>query len=105
MTDFCTLYVTITDKASAATLARTLLDENLVACANISDGMTSIYKWEGSICEEAECAILLKTRKNLAEKTTARIKTLHPYDTPCIIQWDITGGSADYLKWLEENFT
>ncbi|MBL4802406.1 MAG: divalent-cation tolerance protein CutA [Emcibacter sp.] len=93
------------DKAEAVALSRILLKEKLVACANISAAMTSLYEWDGKICEEAEVALLLKTRKDLSEKTTARIQKLHSYDTPCIVQWDITGGSADYLKWLGESLS
>ena len=84
-------------------MARLLVTEKLVACCNISDGMTSVYEWDGKICEDQEVALFLKTKQELAEKTTARIADLHPYDTPCIIQWDISGGHKDYLKWLECN--
>jgi periplasmic divalent cation tolerance protein len=100
MTEYCTLYVTVSDKAEAIALSRTLVQEQLVACANISDAMLSIYEWDGKICEEAEVAVLLKTRKDMADKVTTRIKELHSYDTPCIVQWDITGGSEEYLKWI-----
>lgn len=100
MTAYCTLYVTVPDQAEAVKLSRTLVTEKLVACANISGGMTAIYAWEGEICQEGEVAILLKTRKSLVKKVTARITQLHSYDTPCIVQWDITGGSAAYLKWV-----
>ena len=81
-------------------LSRKLIAEKLVACANISAAMVSIYEWDGKICEEEERAIFLKTRKDLAEKVIIRIKELHSYDTPCIVQWDITGGSESYLKWI-----
>lgn len=102
MTEYCTLYVTVPDKAEAVALSRTLVQEKLVACANISDAILSIYEWEGKICEEPEVALLLKTRQDAAEKAIVRITELHPYDTPCIVRWDITGGHADYLKWVGE---
>lgn len=103
MTEYCTLYVTVPSKAEAVALSRILLQEKLVACANISGVMTSLYEWDGKICEEAEVALLLKTRKSLVDKITARIRELHAYDTPCIVRWDITGGSAEYLKWIGES--
>lgn len=103
MTDYCSLYVTVPHQQEALVLARTLVQEKLVACANISGVMTSIYEWRGDVCEDTEVALLLKTSKNLSEKVAARIKELHSYDTPCIVQWDITGGSAEYLKWVGES--
>ncbi|VAX04005.1 Periplasmic divalent cation tolerance protein cutA [hydrothermal vent metagenome] len=103
MIEYCTLYVTVRDKAEAVSLARELIKEKLIACANISGGILSIYPWEGKICEDSERAVFMKTRKDLVEKVTNRIKQLHSYDTPCIVQWDITGGSEAYLTWVGEN--
>lgn len=100
MTDFCTLYVTTKDKAEATHIAHTLVEEKLIACANIIDGATSIYAWDGEICEEGECVLFLKTRKDMSEVVTTRIQELHSYETACIVRWDITGGNAGYLKWL-----
>jgi len=102
VTGYCTLYVTVPDKAEAVALSRTLLEEKLVACANISDAMLSLYEWDGEICEDYERAIFLKTRKDIADKVIARIRELHSYDTPCIVRWDITGGNEAYLKWIGE---
>ncbi len=103
MTEFCTLYVTVPDKAEGVAIARKLIEEKLVACANISDAMTSLYEWDGKICEDHERAIFLKTRTDLTGQVVSRIKELHSYDTPCIVRWDITGGSEDYLQWLGQN--
>ncbi len=103
MTGYCTFYVTFPHKEEAVALSRILLEEKLVACANISDAMTSLYQWQGEICEESEVAMLMKTKKDIAEKVTARIKELHSYDTPCIVQWDIMGGNEEYLKWVGES--
>ncbi|MCF8475163.1 MAG: divalent-cation tolerance protein CutA [Emcibacter sp.] len=101
MTACCTLYVTVPTKAEAVTLSRTLLAEKLIACANISGDILSLYVWEGTLCEEGEVALLLKTRTDISDKTIQRIKELHSYDTPCIVRWDITGGDQDYLNWIE----
>ncbi len=102
MAQYCTLYVTVGDKAEAVALSRRLIEEKLVACANISDAMLSLYEWEGKVCEDYERAIFLKTRADLADRATARIKQLHSYDTPCIVRWDITGGNEAYLAWVGE---
>lgn len=103
MIEYCTLYVTVRDKAEAVSLSRELIKEKLIACANISGDILSIYHWDGKICEDSERAVFMKTRKDLVEKVTNRIKQLHSYDTPCIVQWDITGGSEAYLTWIGEN--
>jgi periplasmic divalent cation tolerance protein len=33
---------------------------------------------------------------------TERVKTLHSYEVPCIVALPITGGSKEYLGWIEE---
>jgi periplasmic divalent cation tolerance protein len=104
MTDFCTIYVVTKDKDEAKNIARILVREKLVACVNIIDVMTSIYIWEGELCEDNESAMFLKTHRNRADYVISRIKELHSYHVPCIVQWGIENGNQDYLDWLEETF-
>ena len=56
------LYVTCGNNDEAKTIARTLVNEKLIACANILGKITSIYRWEGAVAEDDEVAVLLKTR-------------------------------------------
>jgi len=53
------IYVTCPDREVARTIARTLVEEKLIACANIIDGMTSIYRWENKIEETMDCGRLV----------------------------------------------
>ncbi|RQH19323.1 divalent cation tolerance protein CutA, partial [Okeania hirsuta] len=41
------IYITCKDKTEALSIGRLLLVENLIACANVMEGMTSVYRWEG----------------------------------------------------------
>lgn len=100
MTGYCTLYVTTADEGEAETIARTLLDENLIACANVLPGVTSHYRWQGEVHHDREVAMLLKTRAALADRVSERIKALHSYDCPCVVIWPIAGGNAEFLNWI-----
>jgi periplasmic divalent cation tolerance protein len=100
VTGCCSVYVTTADEGEADAIARTLLDEKLVACANVLPGITSHYRWDGEVRRDREVAMLLKTRAVLAETVVARIKALHSYDCPAIVVWPIAGGNADYLDWI-----
>jgi periplasmic divalent cation tolerance protein len=100
-TGFVTVYMTAASKDEAESIARALVKERLVACANVFDGVTSYFRWEGEVQAEGEVVIIAKTRSALLKKLESRVKALHSYDVPCIVAWPIEGGNADYLAWIE----
>ena len=42
------VYVTASSRQEALSIGRAVVGERLAACANVLDGMTSIYWWERS---------------------------------------------------------
>lgn len=96
------IYMTAGDAAEARKIGRALVEERLAACANLMDGMTSIYRWQGEICEDAETVLIAKTTEALAPALTARVKALHSYDCPCVVVLPIKGGHAAFLDWIAE---
>ena len=84
----------------AKKIGRELIEENLAACVNLIENMTSIYKWEGKLEEGQEVVMVVKTRKTLMPKLIAVVKSLHGYDCPCILELPIQGGNPDFLKWI-----
>jgi periplasmic divalent cation tolerance protein len=98
---FIDVLVTCPDRAVAESLARTLLQERLAACANIGAGISSIYGWKGVIEAAEEVPLLLKTRAPLFGQLSGRVKALHPYETPCIIATELAEVEPAYAAWLE----
>ena len=94
------LYLTCANENEAKIIARTLVDERLIACANILGTMTSVYRWEGAVAEGEEIAVLLKTRRDMTVRVTGRVKELHSYDLPCVVGLPIQGGNPDFIGWL-----
>lgn len=97
---FCLLYTTCANEDEAKMIARTLLDKELVACANLFPPMTSLYTWEGKMQESTEFAMILKTTETCQDKAVEVIKSVHSYDCPCVIKLPIEGGNDAFLKWL-----
>jgi periplasmic divalent cation tolerance protein len=89
------------DEDSAATVAGVLLDEGLVACANLLPAMRSLFVWQGVRDEARECGALFKTRAGLLEPATARLSALHPYAAPAVVGWRCECAGAPTLAWLE----
>ncbi len=87
--------------SAARTLAQTLLDARLVACANIGPQVTSLYTWQGQPEEALETQLWLKTTQALAPRVMAEIERLHPYDCPLIAADDIAVNAA-YAAWVAE---
>ncbi len=95
-----TMYVTASTHDEAKNIARTIVSEQLVACANILEHVTSVFNWEGSVREETEVAMVLKTRRDLVVAVTQRIKEMHSYDCPCITAHDVVDGHSEFLSWV-----
>ena len=91
------------DMETAQRIARALVEQKLAACVNILPGMTSIYQWKGNIESDNELLLLAKTRIECLPTLQNRIRTLHSYELPEIIDVPITGGLADYLNWITES--
>ena len=94
------VYVTTPDRDCALLLGRTVVEEHLAACANVIDGMTAIFRWNGAIDEAGEAVMLLKTTEDRVNALTDRLRALHPYEVPCVVTVPITGGNPDFLAWI-----
>jgi periplasmic divalent cation tolerance protein len=92
--------VTAPDAEVGARIGRALVEEGLAACANLVPGVRSIYRWQGSVHEDPEVLLILKTRAALAAPLAARVRALHPYELPEVITLAVTGGSEAYLDWV-----
>jgi periplasmic divalent cation tolerance protein len=99
---FCWVYVTTGSPEEAVMIGREVVAARLAACANILDGMRSIYWWEGEIEEEEEVVLILKTRESLVGRLVEKVNALHSYECPCIIALPIVDGNPAYLEWLAE---
>jgi periplasmic divalent cation tolerance protein len=103
MSDISVVMVTVGSGEEALTIARTLVEEKLVACVNIVPCIRSIYRWKGEVCDEEEQLLIMKTRSDLFTGLQNRIRELHSYEVPEIISFPIAEGLPDYLNWVMEN--
>jgi periplasmic divalent cation tolerance protein len=95
------VYITTSNMAEAEKIGSMLVENRLAACVNIFEKMTSIYRWEGKVHREPETVIIAKTRTELVNDLTAKVKSLHSYKVPCIVSLPVTGGNPDFLSWIE----
>jgi periplasmic divalent cation tolerance protein len=100
--DVRVVLVTAPDAATAEVLARALVEERLAACVNVVPGVRSIYRWQGRVEEAAELLLVAKTRADRGAALAARVRELHPYELPEVLELPALGGSEAYLGWVRE---
>lgn len=84
------------------TIGREVVTSRLAACANLLDGVTSIYFWEGTLCESGETLLLLKTRTESVSALIERVRQLHSYDCPSIVVWEASQGHQPFFEWVQQ---
>lgn len=81
-------------------LARALVEAKLAACVNLVPGVRSVYRWKGEVQEDEEVLLVVKTRADRGAALAHRIRDLHPYDLPEVLELAAVGGSPAYLDWV-----
>ncbi|MDJ0625818.1 MAG: divalent-cation tolerance protein CutA [Candidatus Caenarcaniphilales bacterium] len=102
MTEFKAVYITCKDKAEAKKIAKSLLKNKLIACANIYDHVSSYYNWKGSIQKDKEAIFICKTKEEFVERIIKVIRDLHSYECPCILVFPIEIGNPEFLTWINQ---
>ena len=87
----------------AVVLARQVIESELAACVNVLSPVTSIYRWQGELCEEQEATLVIKAPTDKAEALRDALVEAHPYDLPEVLCLSLEEGfsHAPYLAWVE----
>lgn len=96
------VYITCEDAKEAGRIAEALLEEKLIACANVFQPHQAIYHWQGKIQSEPETAMIVKTRHDLFEKVCSTVKNNHSYDVPCVVALPVTNGEKSFLDFISQ---
>lgn len=103
MQEFCEIHWTTDSLDEARKVARYLVQERLVACAQITPWIESVYMWDNQLETAQESRIILKTRVNLFERIKQVILDNTSYEVPEVTMLPIAAGHQEYLKWIEES--
>lgn len=95
------VYVTTANSEEAKRIGREVIKEKLAACANILPEITSIFRWEDEIQENGESLLLLKTKSELVKELIMRVKSLHSYEIPCIIELKADQCDQLFTRWID----
>ena len=97
----CWVYMTAASPKEAKDIGQILVENNLAACVNFFENMTSIYKWEDKLEVAQEVVMIAKTRKSIMPRLIETVNKNHSYACPCILELPIQGGNPEFLSWIE----
>lgn len=97
------VFLTAASVDEANRLADMLVDKRLAACVQIMREMDSVYRWQGKVVTQREVLLIAKTLSSKFAEVEREVVKLHSYETPEIVAFPLTAGSAPYLEWLSAN--
>ena len=100
MKKYCLIKTTFKKISEAKKMAKILLENKLIACAQIST-IQSLYSWNNKIVDEKEFLLSVKTKVEFYQDIEKIIAQNHSYNLPQIIMTPISKGSKLYLDWIE----
>ena len=93
------LYLTCDNKDEAKTIANSLLQNRLIACAKFID-IDCMYWWEGEIVDGIEVLVIMESRSDLFDKIEQEVTKLHSYETFVLESVPVDDISSHAAKWL-----
>ena len=88
-------------EAEALAMARNVVESGVAACVNVVPGVRSVYRWQGEVVEDGEHLLIMKTTTSSVDALRRAVTEQHSYDVPEFLELPVTGGSPDYLNWLQ----
>lgn len=102
MDGYCVVFVTAPSQEEAQKIGEFIVNGKAGACVNIVELNQSIFFWQGSIHNEKEYLLIIKTKFDRFNQLKNLIKSIHPYTVPEIIAMPIVAANQEYLNWIEE---
>lgn len=103
MSQFIEIHWTCGNLDEARKISRYLVQERLVACAQIIPWIESIFMWNNQQDTVQESKIIFKTRLEHYGQIKKVIEENCSYEVPEITYVHIDGGNESYLNWLNES--
>lgn len=103
MSEIVLALTTLPADFDAPALAQELVRSGVAACVSILPSVQSVYAWQGTIENDVEQQLVIKTTEERIEAVWATLKARHPYDVPEFVVLRVADGSADYLEWIRNS--
>jgi len=98
-----TMYIPVSSREEAETIARYLLEKRYIGCANFYP-MEGYYWWDKEIKHGHEFALYIKTLSSHVSIIEDEVTRMHSYDVPCIAKTTLHV-NKEYYNWLKGELT
>ena len=85
-------------------MSREAVMNGFCACVSATP-IVAVYRWEGSLCEDEEMLLLMKTARGQVDALMEWILSVHPYKVPEILVVPVVQGSQSYCEWVVSSVT
>jgi len=66
--------------------------------------MDSAYWWQGAVENGNEWVAFMKTTPEAIKILEDFVRSVHPYEVPCIVHWEVSA-NEDYEDWVRAEVT
>src|SRR3989339_821096 len=95
------IYTTCPYPEEARSIAKKLVEEKVVACANYWV-IKSLHIFEDTFKERDETALLLRVAVSRLNEARTRLREMHSYSVPAIIVLKPEAVNNHYMQWVHE---
>lgn len=99
--EYCIITTSTNNKEVAEKITKELLELKLVSYVQESKRFSS-YWWKNEIVQEDEYILTMGSKKILFPEIKKVIKSIHNYEVPAIVMYDIVDANEEILNWLED---
>jgi periplasmic divalent cation tolerance protein len=98
--DLVVVTTTFAMREHANEMATRVIQQRVVACAQVDGPIESFYEWDGQTCQETEWRLTMKTTRTSLTKLHSLVHAHHPYQQPQWIVLPVLEASAGYAAWV-----
>ncbi|MDQ3856693.1 MAG: divalent-cation tolerance protein CutA [Chloroflexota bacterium] len=97
--DLALVYTVCASEEEALQISRAVVRERLAACTNYWP-IQSVYVWQGELTEDTEVALIVKTTRARVPEVFDRIRAMHSYELPCLLELAPREAGPEYADWI-----
>ena len=98
-------FVSLPNSEIAKKIARILVTDKLAACVKVVNNLDSFYIWEGSLQEDSEVYLMIKSKENKINGIKSVLDKEHPYKVYEFLYHEVKSANDKYTDWINSTLS